>query len=532
MTLEIGVVYQLVLLLVAGLLAARVGQKFRIPEAITLLLVGYALGVDMLNLLRVEVLGINVDFLALIAVPLILFYDGLRTDLKNIIPMWKTVLSVSTLAVVVTVAGIAAFSHFVLGLSPIGAFLLGAILASTDPAGILPVLQKLNIRKRVATVLEGETAFNDAMAITLFLIALGLSEGTTIGIRSATATFLTFTIASVAVGLVVGIVIRELAKVIGLNRDVTFTSIVVILATYALAELLKISSVIAVVVAAIVFRRYIQSREVDSLHRLHTFDVWDNINFLAVAIIFLVLGSQLQLAAFLPYVGIGLLISLAFVLVIRPLTIFVSMFFDKSFSTREKLLISWLGGPRGSVSAALASIILAKAQTGAFSLPEAQAIFGITLTVIVATVTLASFTASWSVHKLLGIDSSALSGEYRRLAAELKAMMIASRKLREGWQNGVISTSMYDEIDREHRKLMKNLEDRLAEISTESPDIELKARSMKVRQVLLDQMSALNDAYENKELTQDDYEALTEKFVEQIERLDEIENTVENKVKR
>ena len=526
---EIAIIHQLALVIIAGLVAARVGNKFRIPEAIPLLIVGYILGVDMLRLLQVDILGIGLDFLALIAVPIILFYDGLKTDLKNIRPMWKTVFSLATVAVIGSVFGIALFAHFALKLSILSSVLLGAVLASTDPAGILPVLQKLNIRKKLSVVLEGETAFNDATAITLFLIAFNATQGKTIGIRGAASDFLYFAAASIIVGLIVGIAIREIVRSLGLSRDVTFASIIALLATYAVAELLQISSVIAVVVAAIIFRQYLQSRDVDSLHRLHTFDLWENINFLAIALIFLVLGSQLELAAILPYIGVGLFIALAFMFIIRPITILASMFFDKSFSLKEKLLISWLGSPRGSVSAALASIILSRAHAGSFDSSEATAIFGITLTVIVATVTITSLTASWSVKKLLRAEAETASAQYRRLAAELKAMTISSRKLNAEWKTGLVSTKMYEEIDREHKKLMQGIEDKIDEIVKASPEIEMKARAFKVRQVLLDQVSALNEAYENKELLQDDYQAILEKFIEQIERLEEIENSAGKK---
>ena len=522
---EASAAYQIILIIAGGIIAARLGQKLRVPEAIPLLVAGYILGADVLGFLKLQAFGISLDFIALFAVPVILFYDGLRTDSRHLLEIWKSVLSMTTLAVLVTVAGIAFVSHLFLGLSWLASLLLGAVLSSTDPAGIIPVVRKLNIRKRVSTMLEAEAALNDATSIIIFTIILGVALGESVSVQEGVARFLYSVLASSFIGAVVGIVVAQGISAIRAFRDVTFASFIVILAAYGISEAIGSSGVLAALMAALVFRYFLQSRMVDALSRLSTQLVWEHLNFLAIALVFLALGSQLQLSILFPYAVVGIFIALAFLLVVRPITVLASLFFDHSFSLNEKLLIAWLGGPRGTVSAALASIILAKASTGLFSVSEANAIFSITITVIVATVVITGATASFAVRKLLGLREDSVESQYRRLSTELKAMMVASRKLREEWKAGVVSTKMYEEIDGEHKKRMLDIERELYGIAKSAPALENKARSTKVQEVLFTQISALEDAYENKELLEGDYEELTKKFLDQIQRLDEIESS-------
>ena len=523
---------QLILIIVAGVVAARVGRSLRIPEVLPLLLTGYLLGSDVLGLLRPEELGINLEFLALFAVPIILFYDGMKTDVRAIRSMWLTVFSINTVAVVATVSGIGFFSHLFLGLSWVSSFLLGAILASTDPAAIIPVLRKLNINKRLSTVLEAETALNDAAAITIFLIVLGLATGGSLTVNEGLWQFVYFAAMSTGVGIVIGLVFSELFRKLRIGGNVVLASLVVLLVAYSVSEALGISSVITVVVTALLFRQFLQSEHVDSINRLRTLSVWDDLNFLAIAIIFLVLGSQVQMAKLLPYLFVGSLIALSFILIVRPLTVLVSMVFDHSFSFREKTLIAWLGSPRGSVSAALASIIMSRAFAGHFPIAEAEAIFNITLVVITLTVVVTSLTATRAVRTLAGVTEDLVEETYRRLSTELKTMMIAWRQLREEWKAGFVSNRMYEEINRELERSMKAIEDKLDGIISSAPYIAERARAQKVREIIVAQINALENAYENKEILEQDYEELVQKFSAQLDRLSEIEAQEKTSKKR
>ena len=436
--------------------------------------------------------------------------------------MWKTVLSVTTVAVLITVAGIALLGRYLLGLSWLSSLLLGGILSSTDAAAIVPVLRNLNIGKRVSTLLSSEAVLNDATSITIFLVLFGMVGGGGVSVKGAVAQFLYFMVASSAVGVLVGIAANEIFRKLRVLGDLTFASLLVMLAAYGLAQALGVSNVISVVLAALVFRYFLQSGEVDPLDRLNTLSVWENLNFLAIALIFLLLGGEISLSAILPLLPVGLLISALFMLVVRPLTIFISTSFDTSFSFNEKLFVAWAGSPRGAVSAALASIVIAGAE-GTRIAGEVTTIFVVTIIMILATIVVGSLTSKLAAQQLLGAREGDIEDRFRLLSTQLKSMMVASRRLREDWKAGMIPTKAFDEITAVHQKQMKAIEVELYELSNIDPTLESRERAVVVKELLMNQISALEAAYENKELSQDSYEYLLKQFRSQIQRVDELE---------
>ncbi len=517
---QLQVFEQILIVIIFGAIAARVGRHFRVPEVLPLLLAGYVLGGDFLGLLKPDVLKISFETLALLAIPVILFVDGIKADPVSLRQRWKTLFSVATLAVVVTVLGIAAVGHFFLGMAWTTAFLLGAILASTDPAAIIPMLRKLNISRRVSAVLEAETAFNDAAAITIFLVVLGTAGAAGVqGAVNPLEQFFKLFVLSIAVGLACGLLVNTVFRRVRVEKDLMLVSIVLLIATYAFAEYVGASGIISSVVAAMIFGNYVRSHYVDSISRIYFFEAWEDLSFLAVAVVFLVLGSQLQAAALLPFVAYGIAITLAFVFLVRPVTILASMFFDKSYSFKEKIFISWIGGPRGAVSAALASILVSKSYTGAFPAQDAASILGITLTVIVASVAITSATASLAARRLLRSSDDPMEMKYRLLSSELKTVMAAKERLKEDHKTGLINAKIFRGLDAELEEHDERIEKQMAGLAEQKPAFEDRERSGEVERLIATQVDRLEELYSKGELSEPSYRELLEKNSNALNRL-------------
>ena len=518
-----GVILQVVVILIAGLIATRIGKKYDVPVIIPLLIAGYILGPDVLNYLNLNAYGLNLGMLAAIAVPVILFYDGLKADPKTIGDYWKTVLSINTLAVLVTVFGIAGSAHYVLGLSWLASFLLGAILASTDPAAILPILRKLNVDKKVSSILETETAFNDAAALALFGVIMSVAVTQTFSLQEGFVQFLTLFFWSILLGFVVGLAARELFVRFKIGHDLTFASFAVLLASIIVASVFQVNGAIAAVVSAVIFGEYVRSKHVESIQRMYALSAWEDINFLAIALVFIGLGSQLALAKIMPFLLVGIAIAVVFMYVVRPVTILVSMAFDKSFSLREKLFIAFIGGPRGTVSAALAASALVAAPIGVLTQEGMQFVFYVTLVVIITTIVATSASATYITEKLLGVRENVSEERYRALRADLKGMMMASRKLREEWKSGIMSNKMYSELDAQQSALIKAAEQELARIAKTNPHLEFREKLDKTRELMAAQINTLEESYTNKELSEKSYDELLEKYNSVLGRLSELE---------
>ncbi|MCX6768028.1 MAG: sodium:proton antiporter [Candidatus Micrarchaeota archaeon] len=517
-------VLQVIVILVAGVFAARIAKKLDIPVIVPLLISGYLLGPDVLNIFNPADYGISIGLLAAVAVPVILFYDGLKIEPRTLEASWKTILSINTVAVLVTVFGIAGAASYFFGFSWTSAFLLGAILASTDPAAILPVLKKLNIDKRVSSILEAETAFNDAAALALFGVIIGVVAANSFSLQEGFSQFITLFFWSMLVGLMVGLAAREFLIRLKVERDLAFASFAVLFASFIVAQgVFNVSGAIAAVVAAVIFGEYVRSKHVDSIQRMYALSSWEDINFLAIAIVFLGLGSSLQLSKILPFLFPGMVIAFLFMYVVRLGAIVLSMVFDKSFSLREKLFISLIGAPRGTVSAALASSALVMAPIGVLGGGDMESVFYITLVVIVTTVVATSLSATRIATKLLGASEDPVEEKYRTLKVDLKAMMVAAHRLRDEWKSGLLSNRMYDELNSQQAALIKAAEHQLTMISRTHPDYEMREKLDRTRGLVVAQINSLEEAYTNKEISEKSYDELLEKYNAVLGRLSELE---------
>ncbi|HII39288.1 TPA: hypothetical protein HA318_04785, partial [Candidatus Micrarchaeota archaeon] len=268
---------------------------------------------------------------------------------------------------------------------------------------------------------------------------------------------------------------------------------------------------------------YFRGSRVEPLARAQTFGAWDEINFIAISMIFIVLGAEISLSAIAPFLFAGILLSLAFVYVVRPLTVLASMFFEKEFSFNEKLFISWVGGPRGTVSAALAAVVASKATQGLFPKEEAQVIFGVTLVVVCFTVIVTSLSASRVAKFLLGAVEDSAAERYRMLSTDLKAMRIASKKLKDDWSNGLVSNKMYHELNARYNQMILSVSSEMACLTKENPRLEDKERVSHVKRMLATQVNAVNDAFDNKEVSEYGHAELMKKYEERLGRLSEVE---------
>ena len=91
--------------------------------------------------------------------------------------VWITIVVIATVGVVITAAITGIAAHYILGVPMIVALLLGATLASTDPATLVPIFRQIHIRDRVAQTVMSESAFNDAMGAIVTFGVLAVATG-------------------------------------------------------------------------------------------------------------------------------------------------------------------------------------------------------------------------------------------------------------------------------------------------------------------------------------------------------------------
>ena len=195
------------LILAIGTVTGLLAQKLRIPDIAVFLVAGMSIGPEALGLIDIKADSALYQIILLFGASYVLFDGGASLRFNVLKQVWITILVIATVGVVITavVTGVAAY--FILGVPWIVALLLGATLASTDPATLAPIFRQVHIRDRVAQTVMSESAFNDATgAIVTFgvlTVAMGTGE---FSLTSSLLDLLKQSIIGIATGAALGYV--------------------------------------------------------------------------------------------------------------------------------------------------------------------------------------------------------------------------------------------------------------------------------------------------------------------------------------
>lgn len=353
-----------------------VASKLGLPYTVLLAIVGCALGAmvalapdptgaglagDFVEALR----GLDISSAVFLYVflPLLLFEAGLAIDVRRMVDDLAPILLMAVAAVVVCagVVGLALSPFASVGL--VACLLLGAIVSSTDPAAVVGIFRDLGAPRRLSILVEGESLFNDAAAIALFGLLLGiLTSGRDAGLVGTAVDFVVKFLGGAAIGYVAA---RGACAVVGTLRGVRLAEITLTVAlaygTYVIAEhYFAVSGVVAVVTAALVVGSVGRTRITPSTWEGLS-ATWEQLAFWANSLVFILAAMLVPRLLANVEAGDALLLG---VLVLGTLAARALMLWGvlpllsrskaaETVSEPYKLVMLW-GGLRGAVSLALA----------------------------------------------------------------------------------------------------------------------------------------------------------------------------------
>ena len=199
------------LILAIGTLTGLLAQKIKVPDVAVFLIVGMAIGPEALGLIDIKADSALNQIILLFGASYILFDGGASLRFEVLKQVWITIVVIATVGVLITAAITGIGAYYVLGVPWIVALLLGATLASTDPATLVPIFRQIHIRDRVAQTVMSESAFNDAMGAIVTFGVLGVAMGT--GEFSLTSSILDLLKQSI-IGIVAGVGLGYLAALL------------------------------------------------------------------------------------------------------------------------------------------------------------------------------------------------------------------------------------------------------------------------------------------------------------------------------
>jgi cell volume regulation protein A len=418
-------------LLAAGLAVSLVADRVRVPSLVLFLGVGMLIGSDGLGSIAFDDYELA-RAIGIVALVLILFEGGLTAGLPEIRPVLTPAVLLAVVGTLVTavVTGLAATLIF--DLSTTEGLLLGSIVSCTDGAAIFALLRTSTLRRRLARTLEGESGFNDPVAVLLVLGFIEVLDDPGYGLPD----FLLEAVLETAVGLAVGVAVGRLA-VLAFQRARLATGglyPVASLATAALAfgasDVLHGSGFLSVYVAALLLggSPVPAARTITAFHQGLAWVAQLSMFF---ALGLLVFPSQLGDVALE-----GTVLALVILLLARPLATAVATL-GQRFSLRERVILSW-AGLRGAIPVVLATFAVTAGVQGSLEL------FNIVFFAVLISTVLQGATFE-PLARRLGVttDEPALpeplaeSGTIRKLGAEVMDYpvgpedAVVGRRLRE-----------------------------------------------------------------------------------------------------
>ncbi|HYI75742.1 MAG TPA: potassium/proton antiporter [Gaiellaceae bacterium] len=347
----------LVLLIVGAVLAASVlvalgSARTGVPVLVLFLALGMLLGSDGPGGVEFDDAELARE-VGIVGLVLILFEGGLQTSWRRLRGVVVPAALLSTVGVVVTMLLTAVAAYSLFDLTWLEAFLLGAVVASTDAAAVFATLRFTKIRRRLARTLEAESGGNDPMAIALTLGLIAWIESPdTEGFGD-----LVFLVArQLGIGLVIGVILALAATWIfaRLPRSVGPFAPVASLAaagiSFGAADVLGGSGFLSVYLVGLAIG------STPSRYRRQLVGFHEGLAFLAQVAMFIVLGLLVFPNQLPDVAASGLALALLLVLLIRPVAVFLSTAFSE-FTAREQILLGW-AGLRGAVPIVLATFVL------------------------------------------------------------------------------------------------------------------------------------------------------------------------------
>ncbi len=394
---------QIVIAVCAGITAQVLGETFKVPGIVFLLLFGITLGSDGLNVLHPDALGMGLEVIVALLVAIILFEGGLNLELRDLGRVSSSLRNLVTIGTGITLFGGSIAAHW-LGEFPWQlAFLYASLVVVTGPTVISPLLKQVPVDRQVATLLEGEGVLIDPVGAILAVVVLDTILNSDAGVMEVLNGLLLRGGIGVAIGLSGGAAIGLLLKkrLDFLSEDLK--NLVVLAGVWGLFGISQTirseSGLMAVVLAGMVVR----SLSVPEERMLRRFK--GQLTMLGVSVLFILLAADLSLASILALGWGSVLTVLCLMFIVRPLSVWVCTI-GSQLNWRQKLFISWVG-PKGIVSASVASLfailLTQKGITGGDSL---KAIVFLT---IMMTVVIQGLSARW-VARWLNLTSEGAKG--------------------------------------------------------------------------------------------------------------------------
>ena len=450
-----GTVETVVLLVALATVVAAFAGRLRVPAPSLLVAAGLAVGL----LPGAPMVHVPPAVVSLVVLPPLLYAASEELPWRDLRAVWRPVAVLAVGLVLASAAAVAAVAGAVASLSVSMAFVLGAVLASTDPVAVSALARRLSLPARVQALVQAESLFNDGTSLVLFQIAVSLAVGGTAGMTVAgtllhgVGEFAVLAGGGVAAGAAVA------AGVIAVRRRITdpvletVTALITPYVAYLLGETLHVSGVTAVIVAGLAIGAW-RSKITTAQTRLQLHSVYQTVIFLLESVVFALIGLELPtLVKELGRPGPWLLAALAVTgTLIATRVAWVFPVFAISQRRRGQrrpvwpvaAVVSW-AGTRGVVPLAAALSIPLTTASGA-PLPQRDLVLVLAAAAIVISLIVQGFTLE-PLARFAGFGQATTAGPgHEETVARLRMAEAGLARLEELAEDGAAPDAVIDRL--------------------------------------------------------------------------------------
>jgi monovalent cation:H+ antiporter, CPA1 family len=512
-----GLVRSLIVLLLVATAVALVSRWLRISYVVGLVLAGLAIPKQILP----ESIGLNPEVILNLFLPILIFEAAINTDITRLRGTIKPILLLAGPGVLLSAAITAILLKLSLGLAVVTAAAVAVILTITDTVSVIAAFRNVSVPSRLSTIVEGESLFNDGVALVLLTIITKVHLEGNFSWMDGIGQFLMAFVGGGVLGLGLGYLCVGLFRQLNDALSNILLTVAVSLGTFQVGQLLGVSSAIAVLMAGLVINN-LGFRKSSASIKVTLLNFWEYAGFGVNTFIFLFVGLEVSPDILFNSIPKAILVVIIYqigrIFAIYPFSFLLS-FFDRPLPLKWQHVLIF-GNVKGSLSMAMALSL-------PLSLPgQSQMITLIFSTVLVSLIG-QGLSLAWFIKQLNISQTSTITHQIQNLQLNLIASKAAQEELKKLLQSGSLPKFLYEELFANYQARIASSEETLREIysqriSYQSNRIEEQDfLDSLYRRLYLAEKGAVNDAIFKGILADDVADSYIQKLNERLLSLED-----------
>ncbi len=382
-----------------GIICSKLSDILKIPDVVLFLIAGIFIGPSVLKFIDISQYQVENQLILTFGSAFILYMGGKEISLKVLKNVKISVLLLSTVGVLISAFLIQQVIGFSFKTSAMVALLAGSIIASTDPATLVPIFNQIKINRKVSQTVISESAFNDATGAILTSAVLAIMLSGKFSLQENLYELVLMIVIGLVVGLLTGVILLALVNDSprGIFQDYTpIISIISVIIAYELSTALGGSGYMSCFIVGIVtgnkqnFKLWLSQKSYDA-----DCHVAETLGTICRMCIFIILGSQVDLQVVGKYFVPSVISVACFMFIVRPICVLACTLIDRQakWKKNEILFMMWVR-ETGVIPAALCGIVTS------MNIPGKEIISSVVFMTILITLVIQGASTKFAAKKL------------------------------------------------------------------------------------------------------------------------------------